>query len=558
MNRFYSEYQNLLLAIVLCCCLPTGLLAQLANQVMVVELANRRYQGTTYFAEIWVVMMPNNNWPVCDAIISLAFNNNTLDGTAFQAVSLLDFDPELQAAGYEAAQAYIGGGTNAVVVELFAPQGTYVTKQGGVGGSSFRLGTVRWRVTDPGGQDGLFLRTSGTYSSVMYFHTTGTDCEPYDNAQRGQVTFRPRVSLWINPLGCVTAYYNQRRSCQDELREFATDTPLQIPSPHWGSAPGPGGTISQARYQYNFDPLTMPQGPLQTRGFFNANDVPALTDRARCRWEAQIDQLSPPATNAFEWVQTTTGGRLYFTRDFTRFYPNDPIAAGHLFALTKTAYDPDQYTWKIVDTSACGAANAWFNRSEIVCNNSEQLYLYNPHVRWTTDLGTCGDGPDCINFYAIILHELGHYLGLSHQNFNNDWVMSGLGVWPQPATMTICDADNIRRLYNPSRLGAPVDNSFDCGAVTAVTESSAFTGGEFSLLSNAGEYRALYTLSVAGSVDIDIYNAMGQMVLSCFSGVQTQGQHALHLPISGLASGVYFVCLTTAVGTQTRKFVLLK
>src|SRR5690606_8247172 len=115
------------------------------------------------------------------------------------------------------------------------------------------------------------------------------------------------------------------------------------------------------------------------------------------------------------------------------------------------------------------------------------------HLRWTTDLRICGDGPDCIDFFSIALHELGHYIGLAHQLYNHHLVMGNAPVWPMAGTMTACDADNARRLYNPARLGFPVDNSYDCNAVTGVV-MPAQTAGQLTVVSDEEEYLAVYTL----------------------------------------------------------------
>ena len=143
---FYQVLCRRLLPAILCLLyfLPANTVAQLDNQVMMLELANRRYEGTTYYAEIWVIMMHDREWPVCDAVIWLRFNLNTLDGAPFHGLPLFDFDPELRDAGYVALQYFYGGLWQAISIDMIAPFNGYVTKRGGSNGSSFRLGTVRW------------------------------------------------------------------------------------------------------------------------------------------------------------------------------------------------------------------------------------------------------------------------------------------------------------------------------------------------------------------------------------------------------------------------------
>lgn len=547
-------YRILLPVFALLLLLPIPSIAQLANQIMMVDLANRRYEGTTYFAEIWIIMMHDKEWPVCDAEIWLHFDLNTLDGAAFDG-PLLDFDTELANAGYAASQTYVGGPVQAIGISLFAPFNTYSTKRGGANGSSFRLGTVRWRAYTGGGRDGLFFGQSPPAKTVFSFHSSGMVCELYNNPQRGQVNIREQVSLYIDPQGCTASYYDKRDACTSDLKEVDTEVPLSVIVPHWPAAAGPGGPVHQVRYQYDFRSTDMPTEPLRLRGF-NPNDVPDLVDKARCRWEAQIDQLSPPVTNVFEWVQTTTGGRFYFSINPFEFDPNNIFTASYVLAETKTAFDPDVY-WQIRDTSRCGYAPAWFNRSEIVFNNTNILYLTNPHLRWTTDLRRCGDGPDCIDFYHLALHETGHYIGLAHQHYNHRHVMSKAEVWPKVNQLTLCDVDNVRRLYNPARRGFPVDNSYDCEAVTDIPMQEANVEEFLSIASDGEDYFAVYSIDNTGNVELDMCEVMGR-VISVVREEQAAGEHRVHLPVHSLAAGVYFIRLQTSSGVQSRKVLFVR
>ncbi len=403
--------------------------------------------------------------------------------------------------------------------------------------------------------DGLMFGDTLNESTV-FFHTSDDQCQRYDGRQgRGTVLSQHQVSLYINSIGYTSSFYDRRTWCGDDVRDLNTDYPLTIISPHWPTVPGPGGPVHQARYQYNFEPITLPSDPLFIRGF-NANDIPAIADRARCRWEAQIDQLSPPVTNNFEWVETTTGGRFYFTKDPLDYDPEYPLAAYTIFAETKTAFDSTDH-WMLRDTCRCGYSLSWKNRSEIVFNNTAILHELKPHIRWTTDISICGDGPDCVDFYTIALHEMGHYLGLSHQYYNHRLIMSKAEIWPKQSEMTPPDAENIRRLYNPSRLNAPVDNSYDCSRFTDVQEYEHRMPG-FRIVGELGDYSAVYILPSTGSVELDIYNAIGQKIISVFRGVQPVGEHIMYLPTQMLAAGVYLVRIKTDTGIETRTLAIIR
>ncbi len=68
-----------------------------------------------------------------------------------------------------------------------------------------------------------------------------------------------------------------------------------------------------------------------------------------------------------------------------------------------------------------------------------------------------------------------------------------------------------------------------------------------------------YQLPKNSTVDLAIYNMLGQRVATLVSGKQTAGRYSLQWDASGFASGVYFYRLKTAKGiVLTRKLVLLK
>ena len=53
-----------------------------------------------------------------------------------------------------------------------------------------------------------------------------------------------------------------------------------------------------------------------------------------------------------------------------------------------------------------------------------------------------------------------------------------------------------------------------------------------------------YTLPEAGNADVRLYDALGRVAATLPQGWQTQGAHALHLPVAGLAPGAYLLQLS--------------
>ena len=74
----------------------------------------------------------------------------------------------------------------------------------------------------------------------------------------------------------------------------------------------------------------------------------------------------------------------------------------------------------------------------------------------------------------------------------------------------------------------------------------------------SGDAVVMYiSLTEPGNVELSLYNALGQRINAKSLGVVDRGEHAIKLPTTGLASGVYFVGIKTKQGNQTTRFVLL-
>ena len=67
-----------------------------------------------------------------------------------------------------------------------------------------------------------------------------------------------------------------------------------------------------------------------------------------------------------------------------------------------------------------------------------------------------------------------------------------------------------------------------------------------------------FTLPVASTATIDVFNTLGQRVQRLDLGPMTSGAHEVEFDGAGLASGIYFYRLTAGRHADTRKMVLLK
>jgi len=67
-----------------------------------------------------------------------------------------------------------------------------------------------------------------------------------------------------------------------------------------------------------------------------------------------------------------------------------------------------------------------------------------------------------------------------------------------------------------------------------------------------------YYLPHSSEIQVDIYNLLGQRVVTLFNGRQDGGIHSVRWDASNSASGIYFVQLKGQNLTQTRKILLLK
>ncbi|MDP2364814.1 MAG: hypothetical protein Q8M94_13735, partial [Ignavibacteria bacterium] len=215
------------------------------------------------------------------------------------------------------------------------------------------------------------------------------------------------IGSFYKTFGQCQNLHFQASSCNNEI-EFSTTTPLINDCEHWPE-PVVNNDPHIARYQNQLT-INAPTGPNRTIQF-SANDAQSLMDWARANWS---QQCSTP--RGLVWQTTTTGGRFY--------WEIDPANIGATtFAIGNSALDPNNLS-HIVDLSNCSPSSPR-RISEILFNNTSDMYRTLPEYRWTTTPNACsGTQFTCLDFQGIALHELGHYVGLAHDGSQTS-VMAG-------------------------------------------------------------------------------------------------------------------------------------
>lgn len=94
-------------------------------------------------------------------------------------------------------------------------------------------------------------------------------------------------------------------------------------------------------------------------------------------------------------------------------------------------------------------------------------------------------------------------------------------------------------------------------------DAQSTTAAEFSLCQNYPNpfnpsTSIVFELPQQSRMTLKVYNVVGQEVAVLYDGLAAAGRHEVFFNAIGLASGVYFYCLTTEGNAQTRKMILQK
>lgn len=536
--------------------------AQQPNQrEITIEITNRKLTGSVYTADVVLVLRPNLFWRVDECSFYLNFSTIGLNQTAYIGENLLNVDPEL-AINYSAYQSIVYKDNNVipgiVAVELEHIAGRpYAIKQSGSSNLIVRIGTVRWNVNSISGLDGISLVTdrSGPFIPRVQHYDSLLNITSYYTETQIHVPGSPDIP--INRGGCSYQFFAPPQTCNVSYQSFTTLTPIPENCPRWPQRVGPGVQPAVAKFQYDFDPAETPRG-WQAQEFDYSEIIPIL-DKARCQWEKQIDS---PNLNMFDWEETTTGGRIYFTTN-PLLIADAPMARMMLAAIAYEARDPNALSF-FKDSSQCGPQMSQENfkkRSEIIFNNCDAFHGTNPHRHWSTNTtGSCLNG-FCLDFFSIAQHELGHYIGLDHEIRNPDACMFLWTVWPMPLNLTQCDADNARRLYNPTLINALPDNT-SCATATSVEETTTFKLENTLSVYPSPNYGDIctvqYSLNKNALIKISVTDLHGNQVIPTIEKQREAGIYQSAFSTEALQSGAYMVTLQINGEQLTQKFVLVK
>lgn len=152
--------------------------------------------------------------------------------------------------------------------------------------------------------------------------------------------------------------------------------------------------------------------------------------------------------------------------------------------------------------------------------------------------GVAGGGDDVIDLYA--------------SNF------SFLGF---PTFAVICTDNSITWDIWPLSSGVPEirgELTEDCGVaeLTSVNEISAISDMKLSPNPAADQTMLEFSLEESATLGIEVFNAFGQKVKSINQVDYTNGNHQVSLDVADLASGMYFVRMTSETGVKTHELTV--
>jgi endonuclease/exonuclease/phosphatase family metal-dependent hydrolase len=202
-----------------------------------------------------------------------------------------------------------------------------------------------------------------------------------------------------------------------------------------------------------------------------------------------------------------------------------------------------------------------------VANNTLLLGDFNDDVTFSTFNSQVSPYANFVQDpnYKVISKSLSDRGQTSYSSFSNiDHIVAN-------ANMARFHLDGTERIENVSYVGNylsttsdhfPVWTRFAFNPVTSVDEPDGLPEG-FELLPNYPNpfnptTRIRWTLDAGRPMRLSIFDILGREVAVLVDGVMSAGSHQATFDATGLSSGVYIVRLSTALGSQTRRMLLVK
>lgn len=496
-----------------------------------------------YTVELWAAVASGQTWNVGDCDISFHYNRSTL--RAEQRFYGVQPDPQLGPPVYDIYQ--IRYADTLTALSIANPSGrNFAAKTG-----EFRMATLRWEIITGSASDADNIRFAvpPTLGATVVFE--GAAQRLFYNCNNSGC-FDVSNPITRRIFTCANSYNRLRACFQLMAPSMSSVTPIDDHCLHWPRRPGAGGSEPYTAYYNTQLASGYPTDTAHARNFDPALLAPLMND-ARCRWAKQLD-------GDFQWQPTNTGAVFAFSSREEDFYDG----AAEAIAITVYTVIGDSALSRIVRTSECGSKEYGNERNidtRISFNNTNVFYQRDRRARWTTDYAACrGQGRNCIDFYTIALHELGHFLGLGHER-RYEHVMHP--DYDGPKQLTLCEVNALRRIYSPSRVDQAVDNSGCNSSPVEEQWSAPAPVVDFGLKAYpspivSNEMTLLYRLPHATMVQVFLFDVLGNKVAEYIHRYQGAGTHNSTLSVADIPAGTYFVCLRTSEGVQMQRVLVVR
>lgn len=438
--------------------LPTRHQLRLENRR--VELVNGK---KCMLVDVFYRTSPNSSIHLMDFSIYVRYNRNALSTQAFHATKINQWKTNnlhsnLSNHGQEAwfydvlaLPGFDDFSIDYIANSQIPPKLPAPFVQNADASNVWRLGTFIFEVLDETAEHNLQL--NATLTTIFYYDV---------NSQRVRQIPKTDIKFLQTPEGAVDIYslpcldtYFQPSNCA-LYKEVERQAPLTTPQmAHWDGTSTGGPT----KIKYIADFFNTAQQPkVADRYNFNTSHLQSLLDKAICEWETVLD-------NKIVFETTSHGGRIYWATS-----KDQMINASGADAETYFVFDGPDNAY-IVDTLP--SCNSTVKSTRIVLNNTPDFYLSQNTPYWTTAYQPWMDGFDASvysNFYRVIIHELGHFIGLPHNNKGLNVMNTGLYRSINSLKPTLCDTDAARRLYHTTAYNSPVPTTVNCSWPTNIDE----------------------------------------------------------------------------------------